>query len=944
MTQVHLIVDDSGSMYFHPDFIRTMRMELDGMADRGESHNLSYTCHIFSDTVVTGKRLGPMPRLASGTIIALGFEAMIKCVNQSFCEHCIIVFVSDGADVRGSEARRAMLPPLKCKSTLLTVAVGDGFPTSLVVDELRVKYHTFGGDSIPLVFPIGRDFEIEIQWVVSQLEEIIQAGGVVQELSMEELGASDVASIFRQCRLWYNACTVRCMAKSTPLQEKILLVDETREKFSRAEELMRAKTGFVKPLPSNLKLRRPIFLLSSLREKLNTLSEQLSQGMLLSNMTDEEKRAYLSHGNVAGRFLATSVKYNAANFGTSKASLRRFVVNYVPTKEDQALMDPINLCSWSEYVEDAQQHIHLIDEMSSMASVVEGMPFLGRVVELHPIPDCAQINPWCNSIKTLPMLVKVVSTRDLFVGYKREMDFSNERGNSLIIFGGDPACPGIFCQFQTYALTTNWLLYFNDSRLAAASMLAVYVLGNCKPGEWKLEELAHVRSICALHTPANSRWWHAYLAVLKTGDFRKCLVTESPKLDKFMTCPGLGKFLLGMWWWADQGHVFTDLSDRFEAVATELIGRCKLDPEPFFVVKRTGLALESTLNFNAAFDAVKPALRASHLSMRKISNLLQTALQVHIKKASLDARANTTVSFKADEVMRVAHFNLSLRQVQCFFHGLSPEIQWAPTKDVLMRAVMVGTAQGSFDRNQPSANATQEAIYSTMAGKMGQKSGETRKEIMSEAKKGVLAYLHLRHLGLPRPIPIEHVLRYKEETGLDIAETWQLDQETGLSPIACCFPACDLYLIIPPGDKFKQRAVIRAHLSTCCQSSIPGLHRCIARNILLPSAEIIPLIESGAELGEPFLPREATKRLERGVGVYGGVPRLFASAEKYKERALELGNKAMPGRIRAAIDEFTGGDPIVLYHAIDDIKISFDPSVWSYPSFKRTFDSKFCQV
>jgi hypothetical protein len=104
------------------------------------------------------------------------------------------------------------------------------------------------------------------------------------------------------------------------------------------------------------------------------------------------------------------------------------------------------------------------------------------------------------------------------------------------------------------------------------------------------------------------------------------------------------------------------------------------------------------------------------------------------------------------------------------------------------------------------------------------------------------------------------------------------------------------------------------------------------------------LVESGAELGEPFLPREVTRRLANGVGVYGGVPRSFASPEQYRQHALELEYSGMPGKIKANIKEFTGGDSVVLYHAIDDIKISLEASVWGYSSFKDTFDAKYAAL
>lgn len=965
-TEVHFLVDSSGSMYNHPlnkAFIDALRNELDCTADRLESHGLSLTFHLFSDNAITGPRLFPMPNLSGGTIIASAFEAMTKSVKAA-CEHCIVVFISDGEDSPGNQARRARLFPLPCKSTLLTVAVGEGFPTSLVIDELRVKYHSFGGDSIPLVFPLSNrhksipEMQEEIQWVTSQLEEIIQAGGIVREYSMDELASGEADTIFGQCKRWYNAATIQCMSKDSSLLRKIEIVKETKEKLSQAELLMKKITlGMGKPLPSNLKARRPLYLLTTLREKLNTLLEQLNKGRLFDELTDAEKQAYLSFGNTAGRFLPTSMKYHAANFETTKASLERLAANYTPTDEDEMLIDQLNLCSSAEYFMDARSNPHLFKDISSLAGVLEGFPFIGRAIELHERPDCVQINPWVASIRRIPRIIKTITTHSLYIEYNGEMEVSGEKANALIILGGVKDCPGIFCHLQSFALTKNWLLYFNDSRLAAASMLLVHLLGD-DAGEWKfadwmLEELSHVRSICSLHTPVNSKWWHDYLGCLKTADFKDCLVTESPRLkSKCMTCPGLGKFLLAMWLSADNGHIFNDLPDRFQATAVELLGRCKLDAETFFTSSSAGKDPNSKVpnQVTKSLDSVIPALKASHLSMRKITSLLQSALEIHIKEANLNAREDVIVTFKAEELMRVAHFNLSLRHVKCFFERLCEQqgVEWAgPSDECLMKALMIATTHAtSYDRSHPTCfvDATQEEIIQTMKGRMADRVGDTRKTIMSEAKKGVMAHFHFRHMGLPRQIPYEHVLRYKEETGKDIAETWQLDPETGLSPIACCFPACDLYLTIPPGDFYKQRTVMRGHLSTCCQNSIPGLHKCVARNAHLPTTEIMKLVESGAELGEPFLPRDVTRRLSKGMGVYCGVPRSFASPEQYKAHALELECKGLPAKIKASIREFTGGDSMVLYHAIDDIKISLSAGVWGYSSFRRTFDAKYATL
>lgn len=983
--QVHAIVDDSGSMYVGNSFsmtanyqyekcvnpfIRTIREEFDSLADRLESPDLSFTFHLFSDTVVTGRRLIPMPYLTSGTNIALGFEAMIRAVSAQKCDHCIIIFISDGADDRQNAERRGRLQCLPCKSTLLTVAVGGGFPTSLVVNELRKKYHTFGGDSIPLVFPLSNDHDSEselqsdVQWVAMQLEEIIRTGAVIKELSLDDLEEiGDIETIFGQCKRWYNACTIQCMSNQLTRVQKMDLIKATKVKFTKAEELMNRLTlGLSKPLPSNLRARRPIFLLCTLRGKLNGLLETLGAGRLLDDMGDEEKKSYLSYGNVAGTYMDKANRYHAADFKTTKESLIRFLDNHKCDKADEELTDDVNLCSWAEYCEDARGNIDFFKGMNSLAGVLEGLPFVGRSVQLHKVPDCAQINPWLLSsfVKALPTTIKGISTHDLHVRCGGSMQTSQGDINAIIICGGDPGSPGIFCHMQTFCLLKNWVLYFNDIRLISASMIVLHILCNQrKPEEWHLEELSRAKDICALHTPENSRWWHDYLTCLKSPDFRKCLVTESVKLERWMMCPGLGKALLGFWWLSEQGSSFTatftrqDLLERFQAVAVEFLGRCKLSAEDFYEVKRViKLQAVKTNPVEEALRISMPMIDPNHLSMRTIHRLLQSELEPAIKRAKAEARKETVVTFKREELMNVLHFNLNLNQVQCFFTTLMNKqgLGWTgPTDESLMRALMTATSHStSYDRNHSAVTApdintiSSEKILDNMACKMaGRVCGNTRKELVTEAAGRVVADLSSRHFGLPRPIPAEYVALYMQETGRNIDEDWAVDFDTRLSPVACCFPGCKLYLQLPRGSEYRQRTVIRSHLHTCCGGSIPGLHLCVSRYMHLPTNDVIAIIESGEELGDPFLPRDVTRRLERGMGVPGGIPRSFAFPEEYKASAMCLERMKMPAKIKAAIDNFTKGDPAVLFHAIEDIKISLKTNAWSYAQFKEAFDAQY---
>jgi hypothetical protein len=489
---------------------------------------------------------------------------------------------------------------------------------------------------------------------------------------------------------------------------------------------------------------------------------------------------------------------------------------------------------------------------------------------------------------------------------------------------------------QTYSLLKNWMLYFNDIRLVGASMLAFYVLGHFRrPEEWHHEELVRARDICDLHTPDNSKWWHDYLSVLGSGSFRDCLVTESAKLDRCLTCPGLGKFLLGSWLLADK-LTPQELVDRCQASVAEFIGRSKITLAHFFRVHQGECILNRDL-------AQRVALPAKHFTLRQILSALRVAVDADIKAANEALRSSTRITFNVDRLEAFEQYHMSVEQIQCFYSRLI-KADWEGLSEVeLLRALLTGlSSNNSYQRSRCAdfRDASMEELLSQVTAKLSGKGvGAEREEVLSKAKGTVLAQLYAKHTGIPRIVPAELVARYKEETGRDIAATWKLDK-SGLSPVACCFPGCNLYLSIPDGDEKAQRAATKAHLHTCCQFNIPGLHHCVETFKHLPADKISMLARAGVELNTPFLPRDVTRRLAKGVGGYGGVPCFFATAEEYRIHAIDEAERAVSKKIKAAIDKFTGGDDAKFLELIEDIKASLTAK-WDYADFKATFDAKY---
>ena len=965
-------MDDSGSMYsgIHGRcFMEKLRVELDQMAVMIETHpnlDTSVDSVIFSKISHSSKRFVGMPNFSSTTNISTGFNEMCALVSRCKPEHCIIVFISDGYDDPGNEVKIQSLQPLACKSTLLTVAVGDGFPTSLVVDKLRPKYHTFGGDSIPLVIELPSfqdtrlEMESDVDWVIKQLYDIIISGGVLKEYTMEELEANpSVETISKQCKFWYNACTVKSVSKDIPHEEKLKVIRDTKEMFGKAEELMKGLSTMVKPLPSNLRAKRPLFLLHSMRQKLNKLLEQVENCRRVDSMTDVEKAEYLRHGNSEGRFMTKALSYHAAHFPTSLASLLCFLSTHKATVSDEELMDNINMCSWKEYFEDAARNMDLFKNVKSLAGVLDMLPFVGRAVRLYENqPDCCQINPWVLSsfVEELPMTLKGISTYDLHVKHQGALTLGFCSGNSvinaLIVEGGDPACQAIFCHMQCFSFLKNWMLYFNDIRLVSASMLVLHVLCHYdKPQEWHLEELCRARAICALHSRQTAEWWAKYLDVLQCPvNFRKCLVTESDKLERFLTCPGLGKFMLGTWWLVDQGVLTTkeELAERCRATLVEFFGRCKLTSSHFFTLTRQFNPFQHFDMEALIHRALGDAMQREHLTCRKMHVLLKTAMAPDLIKAKAALCHGTCIHFEMELLKNCQRFHLSFYGIHCFFKRLVLQAtgkEWEDGLDgdesMMMRLLLQATmSDNSYQRchsQQVYDGLSKQNMMDQMACKLAGSGVKHQSfSLILNAMEIVISRTFEQHQGLPRVMPAEYMARYKEESqGLrDIAHTWKVDSN-GLSRVACCFPDCSLYLVIPKAStEKKQRAIITNHLHMCCKYSIPGLHNTIAKHLDSPTDEIINLIKTGADLHEPFLPREVTRRMAKGLGVYGGVPSRFAHVDAYRADAVQTERLRLRSKILAAMP-----DDATLGVFIDNVKRSMHGAFWSYDEFKATFDA-----
>ena len=930
------ILDNSGSMYdYSKDYggqhtpnltplIPSLAESLDSMAKTLNMNRISTEFHVFSDNAVSGTDVKAL--LASQkpgcTNISSGFEAMLKAhPKHDNPKHTIIVFISDGADAPQGQWKRQGLSMLPGTSTLLTVAVGQGFPTTTVLNDLYTKYHTSGDMSLPLVLPIDphTDNTHEVMaWIQSQLTDIILkiASGVpIKQPTVADLECMDNQGIFKQCQRWYNECSLRVLL-SSPLPEKIALVTDFKGRLDAADKLMRRGVTTTKPLlTSHLRKQTTVHNLTHIREKINVILAQLNKGKLFEHLTDAEKSEFLAFGNKTGRLLSKAVQYHGANVETSIKSLLKMIEDG-PSEADNFIVENIHLCTFAEILQDAKANMDVFANISAMPDILRAFAVIGRAVKLRPIPDGAQMNPWLITVESLPTIVKYLTTYDLYCTASGELDVRGETTNNLLILGG---MHGIITHVQTFTIS-GWLCYHKDARTAMIAAMLVHLLGSDSLPEWKLLELGLLRSILDLHTPDNSQWWHEYCAMLQTSP-RKCLVTESAELPASIRCQGLNKFILAVWRAIDgRRYDFAALRDIMLAFVVEFLGRCKVDMKDHVMVD----CLPPSCSIDDLWEQVLPELKTRHISMPCIIGMLESTIVSMLKKTE---RVEAKVSIPCNGLLTLQHFHLTIPAIDCIFTNLAKmckiEAWGAITNDELLRALLiVSKSSSSMARSCEEHIATPIAEIKLLIAASLAEGAERRVKLSLclAAKERVSTYLNSRHAGLPKTMPTNFMQQYLKETGHDIAKDYVVNPLTGLSAVACCFPACPLFLEIPKGKSEKQqRSIVKMHLGDCCKFCIPGLHQSLNTG---SASDVVFKVVTGVGLQTPF-PSRSFGKLPHDV------------SDQRRQRDLQK------TRLAKVVDGYNGGDPKALYHLVIQMQESVSGNWGSYATFKQSFNAKY---
>ena len=995
-TQIFFIVDESGSMN---NYTKPIREAVSSIIDTNLDPSNRFQVIAFSEDVDSAPTVAGLKKpMHMGTKIAPAFKKMHALLKEIPAkrtpERVVIAFISDGKDDNEKKclADLKALPSLEYDSILLTIGIGQGFPTGLVVDGLRPRYHK-GPSALPPVLPVSTQFDLG--WAFGQLEAVLLTE-LMQHASIPSKVDDTVSTrgLIQFIRARYNECVIKCAESGRKPRDNLDLLNDATARMHEVAHLARARvvqerasrkaTGTnpsddkeeerIKPLLSNLisaTIYNPktcLTLALSIVRRLNDMIASASKGMLISDLPDDAKQELIGYAYTEGRLIQTASKYRAANFTTTKQSLLRLLRSYSPKESDKLLPDPINLADQAEYFANARDNLlDLIPFTHTLPGILKVLPFVGRTLTFRePMPvDALQMNEWLAEVVALPMVHRHMTTYDFYETFKESFTAREETVNGLMILGGDQLSPGIFHHVQSMLLVKHPALFVLTARLAVAASVLTFILGNHSTHEgWMDLELETVRSVCANYPQTSLGDWHLYMDDIKSNENHlRCLVAESPNLPRHCKCPGLTKYILALYLAVEGGHQFTpeDLRERHMALVTEFMARCKLQFFDFFhspaVLSPQGL-LE---------DAWEERDEEGGMFGERLLNACTTYPQARsLFTGRVDQALRTTskgkvlvgTTFRANKLYELTHYQLSLQRIgNAFAHlanmclglrGRDSVPEFILGKDGLIRALhTVQTVRTAYERSKspaPTDPIPKEALQGILASHFA---GRQRNAVMGLLDTFVktryeAAHLHA-HEALARPLPSGYIERFREEFGLDIGSDWAVG-ESGLSTLACCSPNCPHYLELlerPRRGTGHEEPVVcrklRLHLAQGGRPLIHGFHRTVSACQNLSPELVAAKITSGEMLREPFPTKDdmifRSVLLQKGGGEF--------ALEALKSKQAVGRREAMLSALQHAVTELSSGDPSYLAQSVSTLQGQMESLPWLYEDFRALFIGKY---
>lgn len=985
-TDVYVLLDESGSM---SNYTGQTRECVKAMMEGNFDPKIKYTVVVFSTRTEHATNVARLsPPQHSGTQICPAFQQIHTLVKQKpLPEQIVVIFVSDGMDSAGTpeilQENLRKLGKLPVRSLLFTVGVGSDFPTGLVIDVLRPLYHD-GSAATQSVLPVTSSDDL--QWAFGQLEALMLeelTGTNVAPTSIDEMTSIKEIMLFVQAR--YNECVIKCAATGRTPKENYTLLFDTKTMIAEASRIAKLRLNMeradttakqFKPLVSNL-IRETVYspkacltaTLSAIT-RLNDMIQDASKGKIMSELSDEAKKELLGGQYVTGKLFTVANKYRAANFGMTKNSLLRLLRSYTPSAQDMALDDPINLVTQAEYFEDARENLQdLIPLTHTLPGILDALAIVCRTIEFEePIPhDKLQMNEWLAEVKALPQLIPRMTTYDFFKRHNCSFTSRGETINGLCVLGGDAKSPGFFHHLQSFLLFKHPGLSVLTARLAVAGSILLFILGShdtLRP--WMQSELRIVNDICAGYTRQMLGDWYIYVETVSNPDFRMCLVTESPKLPPQCKCPGLTKFILALYV-AATGCLGTEprrfsieeLKDRHHATIVEFLARKRINISNClsFDPQREADALLERVWSTAVQDADRDGftigedILTAAVTLQEAKDRFSTLIALGLSVENMIAPITAHAKMSTQALKAAKHYQLTIARINTTFKNLASicghgeEVSFALSKAGLLGALQTANRlPNGYDRfasYEPPKTPTKEdmtALASRLAIDQLRKAVTSNVDSMTE--KHYIARHRSLHSSTARIIPAEHMERFKQEFGLDIAKDWAVNPY-GLSNIACCSPACNLYL-----KPLTTR--LYAHHDTICtelhqhlmmgtiHQPMPAFHKTVARFREIAPVSVATKVEAGECLADPMASSmclTGIKTAKDNSALLYWQQRKAATIEEKKGKLLKS--------IKKRCDEMIETDGEALETEIVILQQEFTTPTWAYGDFKQVFLAKY---
>ncbi|KAJ2992818.1 hypothetical protein HDV02_002839 [Globomyces sp. JEL0801] len=806
--------------------------------------NLNYHFISFHHDASYSDDLDKLSLTFGSTNIEGAFSLLKTKVLNLKPDIAIIVFISDGCDDKPKtiEARLNELGGIKdiCKSVLFSIAIGSKFPTSMVVDSLRLYFHS-ASDTLPVVFPIkslsgcSNAFEGLFHYIKNQnFFENLEFYKATTELDIDE-----------RINAIYNNYIVKCIQKKNGKMYKSLLKEALVELENLIHNVQALQpvtdlvkiTHLPKCLPSLLmKYNQTINnrLEEKLKETIISVNRLLKTNEYLFDLSDIDKQDLLSFGSNFGRNVTKTVVYQTPQFKSTIETLQKCLQLYSSAEEAQDMDISDSKTNQAEIYMDAKSAILGIGTIRSMERLIEVFPIIGRPIQIQKF-DKWELNPYLIEVKAIDVSLRYINSVDLYClnNYKGV-------GNCLMPITKNNSRNNVLCNPCGSHLTTYFVskvppLKFDNCLHALLASSITYILQSDGEYDEVMDDIFQTYQSVYCGVPT----FEGYLELLKTSEFRAALVTVSGSTGTVQKCPHLTKFVLGLFVLIKQGHQFSTetMQEMQDALLVEMAGRgagilnkienyCKLETDETIDEIFARISIEETLDMLNLSDAQACAKDIISGIFEQDSNRRRRKSQLFIKPIRFSFDLNVELRYHQFNVNSVGKIFTKLN-VLCGNPYLDFQIK---DSDRFYTIINHGLQNSSYDRNIINIQIQPLDMSNVLESLTANYHREIEKKFMDYVTKSYVDHSTMIHY-ITRPFPAEYCKMFNEAYRIDLIEYFGISPETLLPTNACASPNCSHFLKRLSPTRYNQEGLptlsteLQSHLQNA--NTIPAHHRIV---------------------------------------------------------------------------------------------------------------------